>query len=140
MIPNKIVPTLDKLYDEFRTFGSLLNVKIEKLQDAVADQNELENYELMYMNNLRECVRSAADVVSTASTTLNADTSDKISVKHGSDFGDVFVKDANEPMLRWFASNTVYEFDDVEAPLPAPLEASTGDAQTEYQSDSDSDI
>ncbi|CAG5145720.1 uncharacterized protein ALTATR162_LOCUS1757 [Alternaria atra] len=140
MIPNKIVPTLDKLYDEFRTFGALLNAKIEKLQDAVADQNDLENYELMYMNNLRECVRSAADVVSTASTTLNADTSDKISVKHGSDFGDVFVKDANEPMLRWFASNTVYDFEDVEAPLSAPSEASSGDVQTEYQSDSDSDI
>ncbi|CAN9099574.1 unnamed protein product [Alternaria sp. RS040] len=140
MIPVKVVPTLDKLYDEFRTFGSLLNAKIEKLQHTVTDQNDPDNYELMYMNNLRECVRSAADVVSTASTTLNAETSDKTSVKHGSDFGDVFVKDANEPMLRWFASNTVYEFEDVEAPLPAPSEASTGDAQTEYQSDSDSDI
>ena len=140
MIPDKVVPTLDKLYDEFRTFGALLNTKIEKLQHTVTDQNDPDNYELMYMNNLRECVRSAADVVSTASTTLNAETSDKISVKHGSDFGDVFVKDANEPMLRWFASNTVYEFEDVEAPLPAPSEASTGDAQTEYQSDSDSDI
>ncbi|CAN9124138.1 unnamed protein product [Alternaria alternata] len=140
MIPDKVVPTLDKLYDEFRTFGALLNTKIEKLQHTVTHQNDPDNYELMYMNNLRECVRSAADVVSTASTTLNAETSDKISVKHGSDFGDVFVKDANEPMLRWFASNTVYEFEDVEAPLPAPSEASTGDAQTEYQSDSDSDI
>ncbi|KAL1800560.1 hypothetical protein ACET3X_000902 [Alternaria dauci] len=140
MIPDKVVPTLDKLYDEFRTFGALLNAKIEKLQHKVTDQNDTDNYELVYMNNLRECVRSAADVVSTASTTLNADTSDKNSVKNGSDFGDVFVKDANEPMLRWFASNTVYEFEDVEAPLPAPSEAGTGDAQTEYQSDSDSDI
>jgi tetratricopeptide (TPR) repeat protein len=139
-IPGKIAPTLDKLYDEFRTFGALLNAKIERLQDAVTDQTDPNNCELVYMSNLRECVRSAADVVSTASTTLNADTSDRISVRHGSDFGDVFVKDANEPMLRWFASNTVYEFEDAEAPLPAPSEASTEDVQTEYQSDSDSDI
>jgi hypothetical protein len=139
-IPGKIASTLDKLYGEFRTFGALLNAKIERLQDAVTDQTDPNNYELVYMSNLRECVRSAADVVSTASTTLNADTSDRISVSHGSDFGDVFVKDANEPMLRWFASNTVYEFEDAEAPLPAPSEANTEDVQTEYQSDSDSDI
>lgn len=93
------------------------------------------------MKNLRECVRSAGDVVSTASTTLNAETSDKVSVKYGgSDFGDVFVKDANEPMLRWMASHTVYEYEDMESPFPDPSEASTGEAATEYQSDSDSDI
>lgn len=92
------------------------------------------------MTNLRECVRSAAEVVSTASTNLNGDSNDKISGRCGSDFGDIFVKDANEPMLRWFASNTVYEYEDVEAPISAPPETSTGDALTEYHSDTDSDI
>lgn len=139
-IPDKIVPTLDKLYEEFRTFGALLNAKIEKLQSAAQGSSDIDNHKLRYMRNLRECVRSAAEVVSTASTTLNADPGDRASVRYGSDFGDVFVRDANEPMLRWFASNTVYEYEDAEAPLPAPSEASTGDALTEYHSDTDSDL
>ncbi|KAL6711067.1 hypothetical protein ACN47E_006942 [Coniothyrium glycines] len=139
-IPERITPTLDKLYDEFRSFGALLNAKIEKLQNAVANQDDHDDEELKSMHNLRECVRSAADVVSTASTTLNAETSDRISVRYGSDFGDVFLKDANEPMLRWMSSNTVYEYESMEDPTLDPSETSTGDAQTEYQSDSDSDI
>jgi hypothetical protein len=91
------------------------------------------------MSNLRECVQSAADVVSTASSTLTVDVVDRTSVRHGSDFGDVFLKDTNETMLRWMSSNTVYEFEDM-VPHPDPSEASTGDAITEYQSDSDSDL
>lgn len=139
-IPEKIIPTLDKLYDEFRSFGALLNAKIEMLQNTVVDQSEQDDHELKKMSNLRECLRSAADVVSTASTTLTAEPSDRVSVKNGSEFGDVFVKDANETMLRWMASNTVYEYEDVEAPMPDPSEGSTAGATTEYQSDSDSDI
>jgi len=131
---------LDKLYDEFRLFGALLNAKIEKLQFVVVDPNDPDDCNLQYMTNLRECVRSAADVVSTASTNFNVDSNDKIPGRCGSDFGDIFVKDANEPMLRWFASNIVYEYEDVEAPIPAPPDASTGDALTEYHSDTDSDI
>ncbi|KAL6155353.1 hypothetical protein ACJQWK_00875 [Exserohilum turcicum] len=139
-IPDKIVPTLDKLYYEFRTFGALLNAKFGKLQGAVTDSSDLNTQEFNYMSNLRECVQSAADVVSTASTTLNADPSDKISARYGSGFGDVFIRDANEPMLRWFAASTVYEYEDIETAIPAPSETSTGNALTEYQSDTDSDI
>lgn len=110
------------------------------MQLVVVDLNDPDDYKLQYMTNLRECVRSAADVVSTASTNFNVDSNDKIPGRCGSDFGDIFVKDANEPMLRWFASNTVYEYEDVEAPIPTPPDASTGDALTEYHSDTDSDI
>ncbi|KAF2116171.1 hypothetical protein BDV96DRAFT_44614 [Lophiotrema nucula] len=137
-IPDRILPNLDKLYDEFRSLGTNLNAKIEKLQSMVSDQSDRQ--ELTSLNNLRDCVRSAADVVSTASTTLTAETSDKISVKYGSDFGDIFTHTQNETMLRWMNSNTVYEFEDMEAPMPIPSESSIGDAPTEYQSDSDSDI
>jgi hypothetical protein len=139
-IPERIVPTLDKLYEDFHSFGALLNIKIEKLQNSVLEKSDRHEYELKHLSNLRECIRSAADVVSTASTTLNAETSEKISVRGGSDFGDLFIRDANEPMLRWFASNTVYEFEDMELPLPDTSEISTGDSPTDYQSDSDSDI
>ena len=140
MIPEKILPTLDKLYDEFRNLGVALNAKIEKLQIAVSTQNDQDIYEeLTSMSNLRECVRAAADVVSIASSTLTVDVSDKKSIKHGSDFGDLFVQDTNETMMRWMSSNTVYEYEEM-SPLPDPSETSTGDARTEYPSDSDSDL
>jgi hypothetical protein len=131
----KVIPTLDKLYDEFRSFGPALNAIVEKFKSRDSTENEQNEHELRSMSNLRECVKSAATVVSSASSTLTVETSDKTSVKHGSEFGDVFFKDENEPMLRWMSSNTVYEFDEMD-----PSEASTGDVPTEYQSDSDSDI
>ena len=139
-IPERILPTLDKLYDEFRTLGASLNAKIEGLQQSVSTQDTQVGSELASMTNLRECVRAAADVVSTASSTLTIETSDKKSVKYGSDFGDLFTQNTNEPMMRWMSSNTVYEYDDMTPPLPDPSEASTGDVRTDYPSDSDSDI
>jgi hypothetical protein len=135
----KVIPTLDKLYDEFRSFGPALNAIVEKFQSRDSTGNDQNGYELTSMSNLRECVKSAATVVSSASSTLTVGTSYKTPVKHGSEFGDVFFKDENEPMLRWMSSNTVYEFDEM-TPFADPSEASTGDVPTEYQSDSDSDI
>lgn len=138
-LPEKILPTLDRLYEEFRTLGVSLNAKIESLRYSVELQNSDKSDELTSMKNLRECVRSAADVVSTASSTLTVDMVERTPARYGSDFGDVFVKDVNEPMLRWISSNTVNEFEDM-LPYPDPSEASTGDAITEHHSDSDSDI
>lgn len=139
-LPEKIMPNLNKLYDEIRNLGADLNSKIGRLESTVMHQGFHAELELISLTNLKECVESAADVVSTASTTLGPEGSEKASVKHGSDFGDVFKKDSNEPMQRWISSNTVYEFDDVEAPTLDPSENSTGDALTVYESDSDSDI
>ncbi|KAJ8109531.1 hypothetical protein OPT61_g7392 [Boeremia exigua] len=139
-LPERIMPNLNKLYDQIRTLGADLNAKIGKLESTVASQGFHAESELMSMTNLKECVESAADVVSTASTTLGPEGSTRESVKYGSDFGDVFKKESNEPMQRWISSHTVYEFDDVEAPTLDPSEASTGDALTVYESDSDSDI
>jgi hypothetical protein len=139
-IPDKVIPDLNRLYDEFRTLGTSLKLKIEKLQSTVANHGYHAESELMSMTNLKECVQSAADVVSTASTTLAPEASEKASVKYGSDFGDVFRKESNEPMQRWISSNTVYEYEDAEAPALDPSETSTVEAITEYQSDSDSDI
>ncbi|KAF2262693.1 hypothetical protein CC78DRAFT_569557 [Lojkania enalia] len=137
-IPEKILPNLDKLYDEFRSLGQALNTKIEKLENMVSDQND--RHELTSMNNLRETVRAAADVVSTASTTLTVDNSDNATIKYGSDFGDIFDAGSNITMMRWINSNTVYEYEGMEAPIPGQSESSTRDIPTEYQSDSDSDL
>lgn len=138
-LPEKILPTLDKLYEEFRSLGTSLNTKIENLRVSVELQHHDNSDELKSMKNLRECVRSAADVVSTASSTLTVDAVERTPARYGSDFGDVFIKDTNETMLRWMSSNTVHEYDEI-LPYPDPSEASIGDAITEYHSDSDSDI
>lgn len=139
-IPEKIIPTLDKLYEEFRTFGTLLNNKIEKLQVTVATQSEQVEGELKAMSNLKECVQSAIDIVSTTSSTFSVETNEKLSVKYGSDFGDIFTRDTNELMSRWISSNTVYEYEDIGSPLSNASDAGPVHATIEYQSDSDSDI
>lgn len=97
-IPDRIMPNLNKLYDQIRTLGADLNAKIGKLESTVANQGFHAETELISMSNLKECVESAADVVSTASTTLGPEGTERASVRYGSDFGDVFRKDANEPM------------------------------------------
>ncbi|KAJ4986813.1 alpha-ketoglutarate dehydrogenase complex subunit [Stagonosporopsis vannaccii] len=139
-LPEKIMPDLNRLSDQIRTLGAELNAKIGRLENTVANQGFHAESELISMTNLKECVLSAADVVSTASTTLGPEGSERASVKYGSDFGDIFRRQSNEPMQRWMSSHTVYEYDDVEAPTHDPSEASTGDALTLYESDSDSDI
>jgi hypothetical protein len=135
------MPTLDKLYEEFRTFGACLNAKIDNLQIvAASDQNDEDVHELQSMDNLRECIRSVAYVVSTALTALSAEASDAGSVYYGSDLGDVFVKDAHEPMLRWIASNTVHEYEDMDVALLGSSKNNDREDLVEYQDDSDSDI
>lgn len=139
-IPDKVILDLNKLYDEFRALGTALNSKIGRSQSTVTNQGYQAESELMSMSNLKECVQSAADVVSTASTTLAPEPSEKVSVKYGSDSGDVFKKESHELMQRWISSNTIYEYEDAEAPVPDPSETGKGEPLTEYQSDRDSDI
>lgn len=126
-IPDKVIPDLNKLYDEFHTLGTTLDSKIKKVQSTVGDQGYHAESELISMTKLKECVQSAADIVSTALTKLVPEASEKSSVKYGSDFGDI-LKKSNEPIQHWISLDTVYEYEDIEAPAPDPLEASTGNA------------
>jgi hypothetical protein len=57
----KVIPTLDKLYDEFRSFGPALNAIVEKFQSRDSTGNDQNGHELTSMSNLRECVKSAGD-------------------------------------------------------------------------------
>ncbi|KAF2657921.1 hypothetical protein K491DRAFT_714050 [Lophiostoma macrostomum CBS 122681] len=137
-ISSSVLPSLDRLHDEFPSFGSILNAKIEDLKTLVTDQADRTH--LDSMTNLRECVRSAADVVSSASTALTADASNKSSIKWGSDVGEVFRRDNNEIVLRWMRSSTIYELPDNEVPHSPMSVSSTDNTFSEYHSDSDSDI
>ena len=110
------MPNLDELHQAIRHMAIDLNDRMAALQDAVGTNTEnppsysADNNQLRVLTNLRNCVQSAASVVSSASTTLATEQPDQVSVTHGSDFGDVFPSEPGESMLRWISSNTVYEF------------------------------
>jgi hypothetical protein len=76
-----------------------------------AAESDAGKTQLLALSNLRNCVQSAASVVSSASTTLGLEHTDHFSVTYGSEFGDCFPSEPEETMLRWISSNTVYEFE-----------------------------
>lgn len=77
--------------------------------DWVAD-HQLEKPAL---DNLRNCLRSAASIVSSASTALGRDVGAGRSTVYGSDFGDVFPPQPSDLMLSWIESNRVEESSEV---------------------------
>ncbi|KAH7092440.1 hypothetical protein FB567DRAFT_237932 [Paraphoma chrysanthemicola] len=134
-VSSQILLGLDKLLDEFRRVGKSFNAQIEELQNKPDNQNEDRGNWLVLLKNLRECVRSAADVASTTSSTLAGDIThdENRSIKLGSDLGDVFPKEPDEMMLRWMSLNTINEDGVVNEP-------STSRVFAEDYCDSDSDI
>lgn len=105
--------------------------------------------ELVVLANLRNCVQSAASVVSSASTSLGIDHSEHFSVTYGSEFEDCFPSQPSPTMLRWISSNTVYEFSEnqdaetnrVEEKNVFGKPINTSDVTDElHNSDSDSDL
>lgn len=114
-----------------------------------SDELAFNESQLRTLANLRNCVQSAASVVSSASTTLGVDPGESFSVKYGSEFGDVFPSQPGETMLRWISSNTVYEFEDHDVDSSAQSgqrRISSGDLPSTVeeidseQSDSDNDL
>jgi len=109
------MPNLDELHQAIRRIAFDINDRINALQNVVeANTNsnnnltgELNDSQIQILTNLRNCVQSAASVVSSASTTLGIDHGDSFSVTYGSEFGDVFPSEPGETMLIWISSNTV---------------------------------
>jgi len=62
--------------------------------------------------SLRNCVQSAASVVSSASTTLGVEQPDHFSSADGSEFGGFFPSEPGETLLRCISPNTIYEFEE----------------------------
>ncbi len=99
---DKIMPGLDELSDFIRRLGSDMNTRMFGLQKAV--ESQAKNEELRTLHNMRRCVRTAADVVSSASTVMARD--DKASVIALSDFQDILPQEPNETMLRWISESS----------------------------------
>lgn len=100
---------MDDLKQAIRRIAIDINDRMSRLQNSVSSNRS--DTEILTLRNLSNCVRSAASVVSSASTTLGEDDADRFSITHGSEFGDCFPSEPGESMLRWISSNTVYEFE-----------------------------
>jgi hypothetical protein len=113
-----ISPKLDEIYDIIRHLASRFNNGLSTLEQSTTN-SDVDRNRIETLINLRKCVQSAATVVSSASTALALDYPDRLSVAHGSDFGDCFATEPNEPMRRWMTSRTIYEVEDEEFQGPS---------------------
>jgi len=141
------LPNLDELHDSIRRIAFDINARMLVLQTLVESSSKTE--QVQALTNLRNCVQSAATVVSSASTTLGIEQPDHFSVTYGSEFGDCFPSQPSATILRWVSSNTVYEFEEdlQQSPTRQDVEGASGkkpqqvsDANEGDQSDSDNDL
>lgn len=88
-----------------------MNIRLRLMEQRVAPTIAYAD-ELKMLQNQRECMRAAAEVVSSASTIAGSD--GRASTNAPSDFNDVLPPNPSEPMLRWFgeAVPSVYEHSD----------------------------
>jgi len=146
-----VAPNMERLQRDVRELATGLNSRINSLETLVVDGEDGENNagslaEIAALNNLKSCVRSAATIVSSASTILDRDR--ETTYLH-SEFGDVFMPDTNDTMLEWISSSalisTVSTSDDVSQPQQL-AQAGLVVKSTQMQfpagdvSDSDSDL
>lgn len=88
-----------------------MNVRLQLMEQKIAPSIAYAD-ELKMLQNQRECMRAAAEVVSSASTIV--ETNSRASTGAPSDFNDVLPPNPSESMLRWFgeAVPSVYEHSD----------------------------
>jgi tetratricopeptide (TPR) repeat protein len=72
---------------------------------------EIQEDQIRTLSNMRNCLRSAASVVSSASTTLGQDIRGHES-RYGSDFGDLFPPQHLDMTFDWIAANRIDEFEE----------------------------
>ena len=137
-----IIPNLSTLQTDVRRLAMDLNQKIDLLQAMVLSQQD--QFKLTAMDNLRNCVRSSASIMSSASSAIASQRGAQppnVTVP-GSDFGDCFPMDG-VALNRWIDSDTVYEYDVTVSNAPPQSVADVpiiGDSDPGAASDSDSDF
>jgi len=107
---DRILPNLDELHQAIRRIAFAIDSRMIHSESLVGSNTR--DHHRQTLTNLRNCGKSAASVVSSASTTLGIDHADEFSVNCGSEFGDCFPSEPGATMLRWISSNTVYEFEE----------------------------
>ncbi len=114
-----VLPSLDQLQTTLRKLaidinGRLLSIE-NKVGSKVASDNSSERMHKRHrgVQDLQKTcgnvLKSAASVITSASTALAQDNDDKGTVVYSSDFGDVFPDSTNPFMLDWIKSNEISE-------------------------------
>ncbi|OQO04172.1 hypothetical protein B0A48_10782 [Cryoendolithus antarcticus] len=133
-----------KVFDtSIRKLAETFNAQIQSLQ-CVA-RGEEEELDLRMATNLRECVRSAASVVSSASTALGVTEEDRDSIIAPSDFGDCLPNGSRLDIQQWIDSRTEYEYSvredqDVEDQNTVFRESDGSDTEVEDAAELDMDM
>jgi hypothetical protein len=137
-----LIPNLSDLQTDVRRLAMEFNQKIDSLQATVLSQQD--QVKLTAMSNLRNCIRSSASIMSSATTVIASQRGvqpPNITVP-GFDFGDCFPMDGIA-LNRWMDSNTVYEYDVTTSNAPPQSVANVpiiGDSDPGAALDSDSDF
>lgn len=137
---DQVLPSLSDLHKEVRRMAREMNQRIEALQSMVTSKQDED--QVVAMNNLRDCVRSAASIVSSASTIINSQNgANSVTALPSSEFGDCFPVEQNVAIRRWMETRTVSEYDEL-GPCAAPQSiADVPDIDgSEESSDSDVDL
>jgi len=125
-----VLPTLSELQAEIRRMASGFNERIADLQASVMSAQD--KRQEAAVGRLRDCVKSAASIVSSASTIMATEKNDA-----RSDFGDCF-PEHGVMLERWADSRTVYGDDD-QASLRPPESMANVRVVGESDDDSESD-
>lgn len=122
---------------EIRNLAVRLNERISTLQTtpvaAIPQLDMTKPAEIAAMSNLRNCVRSAATIVSSASTILTLDRDEETETYCGSDWGDVLPSQTSESTMAWLQDSV----DRGQIRIPGSSRPPQGD---DSDSDSDSDL
>ncbi|KAH7123048.1 hypothetical protein EDB81DRAFT_226028 [Dactylonectria macrodidyma] len=108
---DRIIPSLDGMQHEICQLGLRLNEHIILLQtkpiDAGLEDEISRPTEIRAITNMRNCMHSAATVVSSATTILGGELDDETASFCGSDWGDIFPSQTSEPTIAWLSSSAL---------------------------------
>ena len=134
---DKILPGLDDLTRSIRDLAIDMKEQIASLRTMV--QSSSSRGQLQTLDRMKQCVQTAADLVSSTSTTLGL--ADRATVVAPSELGDIFGSRTHELVMRWMEDG-LQEWEDTDAPSangPSTVEPILSPRETE-DSDSDCEI
>ncbi|KAF2671956.1 hypothetical protein BT63DRAFT_184472 [Microthyrium microscopicum] len=129
-----VIPALDEVQAAIRSLGLDMNSRLAAIEDNMksepstgpsedTDQSSSQE-QAEVIKNMRNCLRSAATVVSSASTVYVRRPGKDYETVYGSDFGDVFPPEPSDIMLDWIETNKIAE-NEQDSPENTPLAAAT---------------
>lgn len=99
----RIMNTSDEMYQDIQRLATNVDIKLTALHRMFEELHQ--HGQLSTINNLRNTVRSAATVISSASTALSADEEVSEEIREEfSDFGDWFKPEISQSTLNWIYS------------------------------------